>query len=151
MVKPALNVAVSAGRGASLQMGTLKGEQGWLGCPYSIWELLKGEQDWLGCSYHIGKVLKGGALPTGMPLSYMGSAYSGAGLAGMPLSYTGSSRVLSRSQLPSPRVGAASALLPLPVNVTKNIGTAPSKLGQEDNKSFFFFFLLSTLVCVQGP
>lgn len=85
-----------------------------------------------------------------MPLSYMGSAYSGAGLAGMPLSYTGSSRVLSRSQLPSPRVGAASALLPLPVNVTKNIGTAPSKLGQEDNESFFFFSSKHTCLC-SGP
>lgn len=52
----------------------------------------------------------------------------------MPLSYMGSGRVLSRSPLPSPRVGAASALLLLPVNVTKNIGTAPCKLGPEDNK-----------------
>lgn len=87
MVKPALNVAVSAGRGASLQMGTLKGEQGWLGCPYPIWELLKGEQDWLGCSYHIGKVLKVEQDWLGMPLSYMGSADSGAVLTGMSLSY----------------------------------------------------------------
>lgn len=53
-------------------MGTLKGEQGWLGCPYPIWELLKGEQDWLGCSYHIGKVLKGEHYPLGCPYPIWG-------------------------------------------------------------------------------